>query len=97
MKNFHIFLIIHCKGVIHMPDEKRSESVSEHIAGKADEVCSIVDGILSELQNRERLESAPLNQISSALGTLVDKFSKTPDEDGSGELTKIFSDFKDIK
>ncbi len=38
---------------------------------------------MRELSRPEKLEGAPLNQIASALGTLVEKFGKTPErEDG---------------
>ena len=37
---------------------------------------------MKELSSPQKLEAAPLNQIASALGTLVEKFSKGGDEAG---------------
>lgn len=36
---------------------------------------------MKELSRPEKLEGAPLNQIASALGTLVDKFGKEQDKE----------------
>lgn len=35
---------------------------------------------MKELSSEEKLKSAPLNQIASALGTLIEKFSKNEKE-----------------
>ena len=34
---------------------------------------------LRELSNREKLENAPINQIASALGVIIEKFTKNAD------------------
>ena len=34
---------------------------------------------MKELSRPEKLEGAPINQIASALGTLIEKFGKTAD------------------
>ncbi|MBQ1263615.1 MAG: hypothetical protein IIX89_04935 [Oscillospiraceae bacterium] len=39
---------------------------------------------MKELSRPEKLEGAPLNQIASALGTLVEKFGKEQDK-GDGQ------------
>ena len=46
--------------------------------GKAKKIIGIY---LDELLSPERYENAPLNQISSALGTLIDKFCDKSDTD----------------
>ena len=42
-------------------------------------MCKIVDMYLRELSNREKLENAPINQIASALGVIIEKFTKNAD------------------
>jgi len=41
---------------------------------------------MKELSRPEKLENAPINQIASALGTLVEKFGKGQSEEGSGTI-----------
>lgn len=53
--------------------------------------------MLNEMKSSERISGAPLNQLSSALGVLVDKFADNGGESSDGELAKIFKDFEEIK
>ena len=38
---------------------------------------------MKELSKSEKLESAPINQIASALGTLIEKFGRDDEKSGS--------------
>lgn len=80
-----------------MGKKAKSQRVSEHIAQKSGEICTIVDSMLNEMKSSERISGAPLNQLSSALGVLVDKFADNGGESSDGELAKIFKDFEEIK
>lgn len=71
--------------------------IAEYIESNRDRVCRVFDKVLCELES-ERIKDAPLNQLVSALGTLIDKFGKTDDAaDGtSGTLGEILNSYKDI-
>ena len=58
--------------------------------GKAKKIIGIY---IDELLSPERYENAPLNQISSALGTLIDKFCDKSDTD-NGILPDILKAMK---
>ena len=49
------------------------------------ELCGLVGMYLGELKNREKLEGAPIHQVASALGTIIEKFTKhaaQPEDNG---------------
>lgn len=78
-------------------DEERL--IHNHIRGKKREVCALIDRLLAEIGDEERIRSAPLNQISSMVGTLIDKFGSDEkgDAEGNGLLQSLLSEFKEIK
>ncbi len=80
-------------------EENSDNIISEYIKENKEMACELLDAIMKELKNPERLRDAPLNQLSSVMGTVIDKFgSREKDEnDGNGTLSTIFDDFKDIK
>ena len=72
--------------------------VTEYILSKKEAACNIVDRILEEFKNVERIQSAPLNQLSSVMGTLLDKFGADEKEKASdGQLAEIFGDFEEVR
>lgn len=73
-------------------DEKNLRGYIEEIQGK---MCRIVDMYLSELSNREKLENAPINQVASALGVIIEKFTKnTASERDDGRLEELILGLK---
>ena len=45
----------------------------------------------------KKIQDAPLNQLASVLGTLLDKFGgDEKDETAEGTLDKVFEDFEDV-
>lgn len=71
--------------------------VSDYIRTKKKDVCCLIDRIISEIGNPERIASAPLNQLSSVVGTLIDKFGAgEKDKTAEGTLATLFDDFEDI-
>lgn len=71
--------------------------ISEYIRSRKKDVCSLIDRIMQEIGNPERIASAPLNQLSSVMGTLIDKFgSGEKDKSAEGELATLFDDFEDV-
>lgn len=58
--------------------EKKRENtkdILEHMKSKTDEVCEIIDVYLDVLPKLENFDKLSPNQITTALGTLIDKFA----------------------
>ena len=63
---------------VRMCDEKNEENSKEILAymeDKKDIVCDIIDRYLSALLDEERIERATTVQLTTSLGTLIDKFA----------------------
>ena len=59
------------------------------------EVCGIVGMYLGELKNREKLEGTPIHQIASAVGTILEKFTKhTGQPQDNGMLEQLICALK---
>lgn len=74
---------------ISQKKEENDVKVLQHMESRAGEVCGLVDRILEEMGSPEKLETASLNQLATAFGILIDKF--TGIERGQGDpavLTK---------
>jgi len=73
--------------------------ILNHINSKKGDVCRLIDELLREIGSDERISNAPLNQLASVVGTLIDKFSanEKPSGNDEGELSHIFEYFKDVK
>lgn len=56
--------------------KKKQTNLHSYIEEIQGEVCNIVGMYLGELKNREKLEGAPIHQIASAVGTILEKFTK---------------------
>ena len=70
--------------------------VKKYIRGKKKKICKIADKIIKEID--KKIEDAPINQLSSALGTILDKFgADEKNESEEGLIAKVFEDFEDIK
>ena len=70
----------------------------EHLANNSKEVCELIDTYLDIMSDPERLERAPLNQIASSLGVIIDKFTKSGGkEKGNEELEKVLEAVRDIE
>lgn len=85
-----------------MAERKKKDShdtvVADYIKSKKKAACKLVDRIMKELGDEERITSAPVNQLSSVMGTLLDKFGAGEKEKASeGTLAEIFEDFEDVR
>ena len=70
-------------------------TISEFMEEKNAEICDIIDTYLSVLSDSERIAAAPLNQIASALGTVIDKFTKNANANAdNGKLEKLIAALK---
>ncbi len=83
-----------------MAKKKADENnmISDYIRKKKKDACNLIDRIMDEIGNPERIANAPLNQLSSVMGTLIDKFgTDEKDLSAEGSLATLFDDFDDVK
>lgn len=69
--------------------EENAKSILAHMDEKKDVVCEIIDKYLAELANPERLENSSTREIATALGIVVDKFTKFDNGDDMSNLDKV--------
>ena len=58
-----------------IPEKKKEKSFSEYIEAQTGEFYKLLDLYLEILGSREKLEASPINQIASAFGTIIEKFT----------------------
>lgn len=71
--------------------------ISDYIRKRKKDVCRLIDRLMVEIANPDRISAAPLNQLSSVMGTLIDKFGAgEKDSSMEGTLSTLFDDFEDV-
>ena len=76
--------------------EDNAKSVLEHMDSKADIVCDIIDEYLSALVDPERLKQSGTREIATALGIIIDKFTKGGKEKDMGKIDEILEGINDV-
>lgn len=51
-------------------------------------MCHIIDKLLCEIQNDDKIKATPLNQIATTLGIVIDKFTLTETKAPSGHTVE---------
>lgn len=69
--------------------EENTKSILEHMDKKKDLVCEIIDGCLSALADPNRLKTSNTREIATALGIIIDKFTKVDNGDELNKLDKV--------
>ena len=54
--------------------EEQEKEILDHMDSKKDKVCDLIDAYLDALLDPEKIERATPSQLSTALGTVIDKF-----------------------
>ena len=55
--------------------DENTKAVLAHMEEKKDTVCTIVDKILDQMGDDNKIAATPLNQLATAMGILIDKFT----------------------
>ncbi len=62
---------------------------TDYMERKRRDALSFIGKCLDTMSSEEKLAKAPINQIASAMGVVMDKFTKKDDDDGRlGEILK---------
>jgi endonuclease III-like uncharacterized protein len=71
--------------------DENIKNVIEHMETKAEAVCEIIDVYLAELVNPSRLSRSNARDIATALGIVVDKFTKLSGNNDINKLDEVLS------
>ncbi len=72
--------------------EENSHDILAYMESKRDIVCEILGKGLAVLNDDEKLREATPSQITTALGTLIDKFMAISSRDGKNEKVEVVID-----
>lgn len=76
---------------LNQKKEQNTADILEHMERKRDKVCNIIDKYLDALLDDEKISKATPSQLTTALGTLIDKFTmaaERPENMADDPLTK---------
>ena len=59
---------------IEAADRKSADDIIAFLESRSDKACRIIDTYMDALLDPDRLDRATPNQVSTALGTVIDKF-----------------------
>lgn len=76
------------------PRKKKAKSVTEYMETKSGQICQMLDDYLEEMSKPERVETAPLNQLASAICSLIDKFAKVSEGSSTGQILELINALK---
>ena len=85
-------------GIVQKATQKKAENtldMLEYMDSRKGQAQGIIDTYLEALADPEKLENASLQQIATALGIVVDKFTKTTPA-GENALSKLDEVLKEI-
>ena len=76
--------------------EQNTQDMLSYMESKKERVQEIIDVYLGVLTDPEKLEGATLQQITTALGTLIDKWTKMDDIKRDSTASAKASDFQTL-
>ena len=88
-------IVLECGDFKQKLEQKKEENTADilaHMGSKPDTVCEILDKGLEALNTPEKLKEATPAQITTALGTLIDKWSAINDTNSGKETVKVVID-----
>lgn len=68
-----------CSKAFEHKNEQSTADILEYMEKRKAIVCDIMDKYLDELQNSDKIAKATVSQLTTALGTLIDKFTMAKD------------------
>lgn len=79
-----------------MAKKETKDDVDKYMAKKQKDALKFIGKCLDTMSSEEKLSNAPINQIASAMGIVMDKFTKKEDEN-DGALKEILKAVKEIE
>lgn len=84
-----------CEDFAQKAQQKKEENTADILAfmeKNKDKVCSIIDLYLDELLNVRQFEKVTPNQLTTAIGTLIDKWTATKDMSNDKDKVTVIID-----
>lgn len=81
-------IVQNCEDIAEKTKQKKEENTADILAYMESQkqlVCEIISKGLMALNDEEKMAGAPPSQITTALGTLIDKWAMVQDKGGDGE------------
>lgn len=79
--------------------EQNTQDILAYMESKKDIVCDLIELYLTELSNRDKIAATSIQQLATAMGIVIDKFTKMPyraDEESIGGVL-ILPEVKEAK
>lgn len=76
--------------------EENSADILAYMESKKTVVCGLIDTYLQAMTDKAKIDKATVNQLSTALGTVIDKFTMTKGiNDGvEDKVEELFGEIK---
>lgn len=55
--------------------EQNTAEVLAYMDGRKKDVCGLIDALLLEMSDKEKIKATPLNQLATTMGIVIDKFT----------------------
>lgn len=77
--------------------EENTKDILKFLDRKKNKACDVIDLLLSALLDKEKVSKAPLAQIGTALGIVIDKFTRDNGGISSEDKPKLEITIKDCR
>ena len=77
--------------------ENTNNDVVRHIDAKRKDACDFISKCLSIMADDDKLEKASVNQIASAMGIVIEKFTKNLSKDDTSYIDEILKAVQKIE
>ena len=74
--------------------DENTKDILSHMEKKKDKVCDLIDRYLDELMDEDRIAGAKLQQVATALGIVIDKFTENSGSSDNGALEELIKGLK---
>ena len=85
-------VVLECSDIEQKVAQKKDENMTDILAymeSKRGAVCEIIEKSLAALNDPDKLKEASPSQITTALGTLIDKWSAQPQQKSTEGVTIV--------
>lgn len=97
--NMSIYMVKKALGKIkteNKSDDDDENDIDKYMEKKRKDALDFIGKCLDTMASDEKLGNAPINQIASAMGVVMDKFAKKED-DNEGNLKEILKAVREIE
>lgn len=78
-------------------EDEKDDSVIKYIDTKRKDACDFISKCMAIMADDEKLEKASINQIASAMGIVIEKFTKNLSKDDTSHLDEILKAVQKIE